>query len=167
MSVLLYELEWRILSGLQSHIQFVNRISCNEGAEVPTEHWDLKGNLWMQFSIRFCIILFIQRYLSFLCDQFSISRSVSNLYFLQTLLIWTLPPVYRAHRHSSSVCCSLKAYMSYITMLIYWVKMLNEDLMCMTHNKISFLINYVRMQSKGSLQNKCRMQKREWCKRKN
>ncbi len=37
---------------------------------------------------------------------------------------------------------------------------------CMTHNKISFLINCVRMQSKGSLQNKCIMQKREWCKRK-
>lgn len=31
-------------SGLQSHFQFVNRLSPNEGAEVPTEHWDLKGN---------------------------------------------------------------------------------------------------------------------------
>lgn len=155
--------------GLQSHIQFVNRISCNEGAEVPTEHWDLKGNLWTQVSIHFCIILFIQRYLSFLCDQFSISKSVSNLYFLQTLLIWTLQFIGHTQTFKQCLLQSKSLYELYddadlLSQNAKW--RLDVVTPCMTHNKISFLINCVRMQSKGSLQNKSRMQKREWCKRK-
>lgn len=117
-------------SGLESHNQFVNRISCNEGAVVPTEHWDLKGNFWMQFFYSFLynsVYPVLSQFSLWSIFHFTICKQFVLEFYKHYWYEHSLQFIWHAQIFKQCLLQSKSLYELYDDDKINWVKMLNED----------------------------------------